>query len=70
MYKLRPVFVLALSPVFRMLDNRIDIIKSDRFLNDVVLSLPMYSKISNITLDDLPYEKLIIKMKDGTTESD
>jgi hypothetical protein len=68
MYKLRPVFVLALSPVFRMLDNRIDVIKSDRFLNDVVLSLPMYSKISNITLDDLPYEKLIIKMKDGTTE--
>ena len=62
-YKLRPVFVLALSPVFRMMDNRLDFVK-EYILNAVIVSLPSYSMISKISLDDLPYERLIFKLKD------
>jgi uncharacterized protein (DUF3820 family) len=38
--------------------------------NTILASLPMISKYSNRDIVDLPYERLIFKMKSGTTRSD
>lgn len=60
MYEVRPQFTMKMAPGFTMLD-------AERLqFNDqaILISLPMYATLARSRIDEVPFERLIIKLKD------
>lgn len=64
-YKMRSIFALSQTPLFTMLDKKI-MGYGDKIT--AVVSMPMYARYSNLTMEEMNYERLLIKMKSGTTD--
>lgn len=65
-YRLRPVFILNSAPMFTLTD-RISR-ASDR--QTILMSLPMLSRYSGTNIDDIPFQRLVFKMKENIARED
>jgi hypothetical protein len=57
-YQLRPIFITDDVPIFQMSSQ------DNSKTGSVLISLPLFAVISGINIEDLMYEKLVIKFKD------
>ena len=60
MYEFKPGFTMRMTPGFTMTDMDLSVYNKQV----VLLSLPMYATLANTKISQLPFERLIIKMKD------
>jgi len=65
-YRLRPVFILNSAPMFTLTD-RISRASDEQTL---LMSLPMLSRYSGTNIDNLPFQRLVFKMKENTDKQD
>lgn len=65
--KLRPLIELNQAPLFAFTDRELP---GNDYRHSVLISLPMLSYFSNIKVSELPYERIIIKLKDTGRRED
>ena len=66
-FRVRASTIYAHSPFFNFADRE----SSMRARDTLLVSLPMFAKYVNLTsVKDIPYERLVIRMREGTTAED
>lgn len=64
-YKFKPTAILSESPMFYMND------REQNVNHPYLISLPMYATRSGLSsVKDIPFSRLVIKMKDGYTDDE
>jgi hypothetical protein len=63
-YQFRPAFMLDSAPIFRMSDRESESTAS------AIVSLPIFTLLSELSIDNMLFEKLIIKLKDPSNIKD
>lgn len=66
--KFRPAFLISQSPIFKAGDKK-SMLELLKLPNSFIVSLPLYSHVLEQPLDSVPFQKLVIKMKPGLTQS-
>ena len=62
-FKMRPTSILSMAPMFTFSDRKND---GRNVRETLAVSLPMYAKYGRYkSIKQVPYEKLVIKMKPG-----
>jgi len=59
-YEIRPLFTMNQAPGFTMIDYQRMTIGDD----SIVISLPMFATIGRMRIDEVPFERLVIRLKD------
>jgi ABC-type antimicrobial peptide transport system permease subunit len=60
MHVLRPLFTMNMAPGFTMIDNDV-FVKRDQA---ILVSLPIYATLGRLRINEIPFERLIIRLKE------
>ena len=59
-YEVKPIFTTKMAPGFTMLDKEF----GKQSKHSILVSLPMYCYFSNLMIEEVPFERLFIKLRD------
>ena len=65
-YKVRPIIELSQAPMFSFTDRE----EAGNYRHTQLLSIPMQAHYANLTVREMPYERVSLKLKDGATKYD